>query len=82
MKTTVVLGLMLLSACAHRPTEREIFESGLEKGFRMGHAPQILPIQVAPIQFHPVSLTKGDSAGEAVLTAEEFLRSFDEPGAE
>ncbi len=49
MRALLLLALLAGTACAHKPTEREIYAQGLREGYSMGRAPQFLPIAVNPV---------------------------------
>lgn len=50
--TLLISVLCFLCACSHTPTERETYAQGIHEGFSMGHAPQILPIQITPVSLN------------------------------
>lgn len=75
MKMVMILSFLMMSACATKPSERDVFTQGLREGYRMGHAPQILPIQINPVTLTPQTTYK-DPTPEAVRAAEEFMDSF------
>lgn len=73
MRTLILLGVLLSSmACGHKPTEREVFTQGLREGYRMGHAPQILPIQIEPVRLTP----RSEPSPETVRDVENFIDAF------
>lgn len=76
MRALILVSVLLGSmACATKPSERDVFTQGLREGYRMGHAPQILPIQINPVTLTPQTTYK-DPTPEAVRAAEEFMDSF------
>lgn len=59
MRTLLALILITTTAaCAHTQTEREVYRDGIHEGFAMGHAPQILPVQVQPVAVNTIAATQ------------------------
>lgn len=79
MKMTFVLSLLVLQvACAHKQTEREVFAAGVREGFKMGHAPQILPIQIQPVSLQVGGSGLAGADTKARNIVEEFWAAGDE----